>query len=121
MEGAAITPGEGSPRSKLVLIYQNRRQYAEAISRFQRAVQIDHEETDAHFQLGRIAREQGRLQEAINHFGVVLGQDDRHAQSEVWREVGATYLGANMFAEAKDALESFIERRAYVSGRSLTT
>ena len=121
MEAATINPRDGSAHYQLGLIYQNRRQYAEAISHFQQAVQIDNEETGAHFQLGRIAREQGRLQEAINHFGVVLGQDDRHAQSEVWREVGATYLGANMFAEAKDALESFIERRAYVSGRSLTT
>ena len=113
MEAATINPRDGSAHYQLGLIYQYRRQYAEAISRFQRAVQIDNEETDAHFQLGRIAREQGRLQEAINHFAVVLGQDDKHAQSEVWREVGATYLAANMFAEAKDALESFIERRAY--------
>src|SRR6185369_3644566 len=82
-------------------------------SRFEKAIQIDSEETDAHFQLGRIAREQGRLQDAINYFSVVLEQDDKHAHSEIWREVGATYLAASMYAEAKDALAKFIDRRPY--------
>ena len=113
MEAATINPRDGSAHYQLGLIYQYRRQYTEAISRFQRAVEIDNEETDAHFQLGRIAREQGRLQDAITHFGVVLGQDEKHAQSEIWREVGATYLAASMYSEAKDALETFTERRSY--------
>jgi tetratricopeptide (TPR) repeat protein len=95
------------------LIYQRRRQYTEATSRFEKAVQTAHDETDAHFQLGRIAREQGRLQDAINHFGVVLEQDEKHAQHEIWREIGATYLAASMYGEAKDALEKFIDRRPY--------
>jgi len=113
MEAATINPRDGSAHYQLGLIYQYRRQYAEAISRFEKAVKIDNEETDAHFQLGRVAREQGRLQDAINHFSAVLGQDDKHAQSEIWREIGATYLAASMFSEAKDALEKFLERRAY--------
>ena len=113
MEAATINPRDASAHYQLGLIYQYRRQYAEAISRFEKAVQIDNEETDAHFQLGRIAREQGRLQDAINHFGVVLEHDDKHAHSEIWREIGATYLAASMFSDAKEALEKFIERRAY--------
>jgi tetratricopeptide (TPR) repeat protein len=113
MEAATINPRDGSAHYQLGLIYQYRRQYAEAISRFQQAVQIDNEETDAHFQLGRIAREQGRLQEAINHFSIVLEQNERHEQSEIWREIGATYLAASMFTAAKDALETFLERRSY--------
>jgi tetratricopeptide (TPR) repeat protein len=113
MEAATINPRDGSAHYQLGLIFQYRRQYAEAISRFQKAVEIQHDETDAHFQLGRIAREQGRLQDAINHLGVVLEQDDKHAQSEVWREIGATYLAASMFAEAKETLEKFIDRRPY--------
>ncbi|HEX6718184.1 MAG TPA: tetratricopeptide repeat protein [Pyrinomonadaceae bacterium] len=113
MEAATINPRDGSAHYQLGLIYQHRRQYAEAISRFQKAIQIANDETDAHFQLGRIAREQGRLQDAINYFGVVLEQDDKHAQNEIWREIGATYLAASMFAEAKDALEKFIDRRPY--------
>jgi tetratricopeptide (TPR) repeat protein len=113
MEAATINPRDASAHYQLGLVFQYRRQYTEAISRFQQAIQIDHDETDAHFQLGRIAREQGRLQDAIDHFAVVLGQDDKHAHSEIWREVGATYLAANMFSEAKEALETFVGRRAY--------
>ena len=113
MEAATINPRDASAHYQLGLIYQYRRQYGEAITRFEKAVQLAHDETDAHFQLGRIAREQGRLQDAINHFGVVLEQDEKHAHSEIWREVGATYLAASMFTEAKDALEKFIDRRPY--------
>lgn len=113
MEAATINPRDGSAHYQLGLIYQYRHQYAEALSRFQKAVEIANDETDAHFQLGRIAREQGRLQDAINHFSVVLEQDDKHSLSEIWREIGATYLAASMFADAKEALDKFIERRAY--------
>jgi tetratricopeptide (TPR) repeat protein len=113
MEAATINPRDASAHYQLGLIYQYRRQYAEAISRFQKAIEIADDETDAHFQLGRIAREQNRLQDAINHFGVVLEQDDKHAQSEIWREIGATYLAATMFTNAKETLEKFIERRPY--------
>src|SRR5258705_5505461 len=98
MEAATINPRDASAHYHLGMVFQYRRQYAEAITRFQQAVAIDKDETDAHFQLGRIARGQGRLQEAIDHFGVVLSQDDKHARNEIWREVGATYLGAKMFA-----------------------
>ena len=113
MEAATINPRDASAHYQLGLIYQHRRQYSEAIQRFQKAVEIDNEEIDAHFQLGRIAREQGRLQDAINYLGVVLSQDEKHSQSEVWREVGATYLAASMFQESKEALATFLERRPY--------
>ena len=113
MEAATINPRDASAHYQLGLIFQYRRQYAEAIQRFKRAIEVAHDETDAHFQLGRIAREQGRLQDAIDHFGVVLTQDEKHSHNEIWREIGATYLAAGMFAEAKDALETFVERRAY--------
>jgi tetratricopeptide (TPR) repeat protein len=113
MEAATINPRDGSAHYQLGLIYQYRRQYAEAIKRFEQSVKIDIGETDAHFQLGRIAREQNRLQDAINHFGVVLEQDEKHAQHEIWREIGATYLAASMLEEAKETLEKFVERRPY--------
>jgi hypothetical protein len=113
MEAATINPRDASAHYQLGLVFQYRRQYTEAIERFKRAVEIANDETDAHFQLGRIAREQNRLQDAIDQFAVVLSQDDKHAHSEIWREIGATYLAAGMFSEAKDALETFVERRAY--------
>jgi tetratricopeptide (TPR) repeat protein len=113
MEAATINPRDGSAHYQLGLIYQYRRQYAEAIKRFEQSVKIDPNETDAHFQLGRIAREQNRLQDAINHFSVVLEQDEKHAQSEIWREIGATYLAASMLEDAKETLEKFVDRRPY--------
>src|SRR5262249_7693505 len=89
------------------------RQYSEAIERFKKAVEIDPTEIDAHYQLGRIAREQGRLQEAIDHFNAVVTQDEKHSQSEVWREIGATYAAASMYEDARSALQRYVERRPY--------
>ena len=43
----------------------------------------------------------------------MLEQDEKHSHSEIWREIGATYLAASMYGEAKDALEKFIEKRPY--------
>ena len=43
----------------------------------------------------------------------MIEQDEKHANHEIWREIGATYLAASMFAEARDALETFAQRRAY--------
>jgi Flp pilus assembly protein TadD len=40
-----------------------------------------------------------------------VARDDSHAQHEIWREVGATYLAAGQFADARDALERFLARR----------
>lgn len=113
MEAATINPRDAGAHYQLGLIYQHRRQYAEAMSRFEKAVEIADDETDAHFQLGRIALEQGRLQDAINCFSVVLEQDEKHSHSEIWREIGATYFAASMFTDAQEALEKFLERRAY--------
>ena len=68
LEAAALNPHDGEAQYQLGLIYQQRRQFTEAIRRFQNAVAIDPSHTDAHFQLGRIAREQGRLKDALGIF-----------------------------------------------------
>jgi hypothetical protein len=67
LEIATNNPRDADAHYQLGLIYQNRRQYTEAIARFQRAVEIDPGEADPHFQLGRIAREQKRIDEAIRY------------------------------------------------------
>ncbi|MGB9180485.1 MAG: tetratricopeptide repeat protein [Pyrinomonadaceae bacterium] len=113
MEEATINPRNAEAHYQLGLIYRHRHQTTEAIERFKRAVETDARETDAHFQLGCIAREQGRLQEAIEYFGTVVAQDESHARNEIWREIGATYLSANMSEEAREALERYVERRPY--------
>jgi len=113
LEAAAINPHDASAQYELGLIYQQRHQYAEAIQRFKNAVVIDPSETDAHFQLGRIAREQGRLGDALAHFQTVIDQDDKHNLSEILRELGATYLVARQYQDARNELSEYIERRPY--------
>jgi tetratricopeptide (TPR) repeat protein len=113
LEAAAINPHDGEAQYQLGLVYQQRHQYGEAIERFQRAVAIDPEQTGAHFQLGRIAREQGRLSDALAHFQKVMDQDDKHNQSEILREVGATYLAARQWDHARTYLTEYIDRWPY--------
>ncbi|HMV48951.1 MAG TPA: tetratricopeptide repeat protein [Blastocatellia bacterium] len=113
LDSCTINPRDAEAHYQLGLLYQQRRQYAEAAARFKRAVEVDPREPDANYEMGRLSREQGRLQEAINHFSVVLAHDDKFRQSEIWREVGATYLAAGMHDEALNALRKYIERRPY--------
>jgi tetratricopeptide (TPR) repeat protein len=94
-------------------MYQQRRQYTEAIRRFKSAVAIDPLETDAHFQLGRIAIEQGRLHDALEHFRTVFAQDERHNSNEILRELGALYVIAGQYRDALPQLEIYVERRPY--------
>jgi len=124
LEAATLNPADASAHYNLGLLHQQRKEFGEARTRFLRAVEIDPEETDAHYQLGRIARAEGRLPEAIAHFGETVSRDDSHAQHEIWREVGATYLAAGQFGDARDALERFLDRRPsdpealYLMGRA---
>jgi tetratricopeptide (TPR) repeat protein len=113
LEAAAVNPHDGEAQYQLGLIYQQRRQFTEAVRRFQNAVKIDPSQTDAHFQLGRIAREQGRLKDALTHFQTVVNQDDRHNQSEILRELGALYVSARQFEDARHELAEYVERRPY--------
>jgi tetratricopeptide (TPR) repeat protein len=125
LEAATLNPADASAHYNLGLIHQQRNELDEAIKRFERAVEIDPGEVDAHYQLGRIAREQGRLPEAIKHFGEVIERDQTHAQHEIWREIGATYLAAGQFEDAREALERFLGNRnldpqgLYLMGRAL--
>jgi tetratricopeptide (TPR) repeat protein len=113
LDQATLNPRDAEAHYQLGLVYLQRRQEAEAVARFRRAVEIDAHETDAQFQLGRIARERGRLPEAIERFGVVVTQDERHSRYEIWREIGATYIAAGMHAEAREALERYVEQRPF--------
>ena len=113
LEAAAVNPHDGDAQYQLGLIYQQRRQYSEAIQRFKNAVAIDPSETDAHFQLGRIALEQGRLEDALERFRVVMDQDETHSSSEILRELGALYVAAHQYQDALPKLETYVERREY--------
>jgi tetratricopeptide (TPR) repeat protein len=124
LEAATINPRDSSAHYNLGLIHQTRGELDQARERFQRAIDIDPDEIDAHYQLGRIARSQNRLSEAISHFEEVVQRDHFHAQHEIWREIGATYIGAGQYADARDALQRFLDRREndpqalYLMGRA---
>ena len=124
LEIATLNPADAGAHYQLGLLYQQRHDLTEARARFERAIEIDPEELDAHYQLGRIAREQNRPAEAVKHFEEVVQRDQTHAQYEVWREIGATYLAAEQFAVARDMLERFREHRTadpeglYLLGRT---
>ena len=111
LEAATLNPADASAHYNLGLIYQQRRQYAEAKASFARSIEIDPDELDAHYQLGRIAREEGRLGEAIGHFDAVVSRNPDHSQNEAWREIGWTYFEAAQYEDARRAFERFIEKR----------
>jgi tetratricopeptide (TPR) repeat protein len=113
LEAAAVNPHDAEARYQLGLIYQQRRQYSEAIRQFKSAVEIDPKETDAHFQLGRIALEQGRLKDAFASLQTVLDLDEKHSSSEILRELGRMYLAAKQYEDARRELEMYVERRPY--------
>ena len=111
LHNATVNPRDADAHVQLGLIYQQRRQDAKALEHFTKAIEIDPEEIDANYQLGRIAREKNELQQALNYFAIVVEQDDKYSLNEIWREIGATYLTANMYKEASDALEKYVDRR----------
>lgn len=124
LESATLNPADASAHYNLGLIHQNRGELDQARERFERALQIDDGEIDASYQLGRIARQQKRYADAIQHFEHVVTRDPAHSQHEIWREVAATYIAAGQFEDARNALEQFLEHRPsdpeglYLMGRA---
>lgn len=112
LQNATVNPRDADAHVQLALVYLQRRQEAKALEHLKRAVEIDPSEPDANYELGKISRQKGDLQQALNHFSMVVEQNDKHALSEIWREIGATYLAANMLKEAREALEKYVERRS---------
>lgn len=124
LELATLNPADASAHYNLGLIHQQRGELDQARERFERAFQIDPEEIDASYQLGRIARQQKRYADAIKNFEPVVVADPAHSQYEIWREVAATYIAAEQYADARNALEKFLEHRPsdpeglYLMGRA---
>jgi tetratricopeptide (TPR) repeat protein len=124
LESATLNPADSSAHYNLGLIHQSRGELEQARERFDRALQIDPEEIDASYQLGRIARQQKRFADAIQNFEHVVVRNPAHSQYEVWREVAATYIAAGQFEDARTALDQFLEHRPsdpeglYLMGRA---
>ena len=124
LESATLNPADASAHYNLGLIHQSRGELDQARQRFERALQIDTEEIDASYQLGRIALQQKRYADAIQNFEHVVSRNPAHSQHEVWREVAATYIAAGQFEDARTALNQFLEHRPsdpeglYLMGRA---
>jgi tetratricopeptide (TPR) repeat protein len=124
LESATLNPADASAHYNLGLIHQSRGELDQARARFERALEIDPEEIDASYQLGRIARQQKKYAEAIKNFEQVVTRNQAHSQYEVWREVAATYIAAGQFEDARTALDQFLEHRPsdpeglYLMGRA---
>ena len=124
LESATLNPADASAHYNLGLIHQSRGELDEARARFERALEIDAEEIDASYQLGRIARQQKRYADAIQNFEQVVSRNPAHSLHEVWREVAATYIAAGQFEDARTALDLFLEHRPsdpeglYLMGRA---
>lgn len=110
---AEINPNNADARVQLAFVYRRRFRPEKEIEHFRHALMIDPQEVDANYELGKIARHEAKLQGALDHFTAVIERDDTHSLNEIWREIGAVYLSANMFGEARKALSTFIERRPF--------
>jgi tetratricopeptide (TPR) repeat protein len=113
LEAATLNPHDADAQYQLGLIYQDRRNYTEAIARFERAVAIDKTDPHPRFQLGRIALEQGRFQDALQHLNAAAQIDPKHSSNEVWRELGATNFELGHADLARQQLEHYVEYREY--------
>jgi tetratricopeptide (TPR) repeat protein len=113
LEALTVNPRDSDAHYQLGLIYQQRRNYTEAISRFMKAVEIDPSETDAQHQLGVIALEQKRYEDARRHFAATLALDDKHSSSEAWRGLGAADLQLGHTEQALTELQKYTGRREF--------
>jgi tetratricopeptide (TPR) repeat protein len=113
LEIATNNPRDADAHYQLGLIYQQRRQYSEAIARYSRAREIDPREAGPHYQLGLIALKQQRFDDAIEDFRTAASLDDKLSSSEVWRDLGAAYYSKSQYADACTALDKYASRRPY--------
>ncbi len=113
LEAATLNPHDGDAQYQLGLIYQDRRNYTEAIARFTKAVEIDKTDPHPHFHLGVIAREQGRFQDALQFLNTAAQTDPKLSSYEVWRELGATNQELGQPDLARQQLEHYVEYREY--------
>ena len=110
---ATVNPSDADAHYQLGLIYQERRQFDEAKKRFTRAIEIDPTEADPALQLGRIAIEEGQPAEAVGWLRKAAALNDKCCSHEVWRELGVAHFQSDCLAEAREALEKYVSRRAY--------
>lgn len=114
LELATINPHDADAHYQLGLIYVQRRLPAEAEQRFRRALEIDPNEAETLYQLGRLLRHQdGRAEEARQLLEKGATLDPKLASHQVWRELGAVALAAAQLEEALRYLAHYAAAREY--------
>lgn len=114
LELATINPHDADAHYQLGLIYLQRRLPGEAEARFRRALEIDPNEPEALFQLGRLLRyQEGRGDEARQYLERGAFIDPKLSSHEVWRELGAVALNAGRIDEALQHLGRYAGLREY--------
>lgn len=114
LELATINPHDADAHYQLGLIYLQRRLPEEAETRFRRALEIDPNEPEALFQLGRLLRHQdGRGDEARAYLERGASIDPKLSSHEVWRELGAVALQSGRIEESLQHLSRYTTVREY--------
>ena len=114
LEIATINPHDADAHYQLGLIYVDRRLPTEAEERFRRALEIDPNEPDTLYQLGRLLRQQeGRGEEARSLLEKGATLDPKLASHQVWRELGAVALNSGQPDEAIRYLAHYTAAREY--------
>ena len=114
LEAATVNPRDADAHYQLGLVYVERRAFEDAEKSFRRALEIDPNEPDALFQLGRLLRQQGaRDAEARTLLERGAALDPKLASHQVWRELGALALAAGSSREALAHLERYVQVREY--------
>lgn len=114
LELATLNPHDADAHYQLGLLYAQRRLQSEAEQSFRRALEIDKNEPEYLFQLGRIlSRQQGRSSEAKPLLARAAELDPKLASYEVWREWGAVALASGETEDALRYLSHFVAMREY--------
>ncbi len=113
LDASMLNPHDADAHYQLGLIYQQRRQYAEAVESFNRALKIYPQDADTHLQLGRVLRAQGDFSQALGHFETALKLDSRVGNQEAWRDLGSVLLDLGRPQDAVEPLAKYTSHRAY--------
>ncbi len=113
LEIATVNPRDADAHYQLGLIYAQRRAFADAEASFRRALEIDANEPDTLFHLGRLLRQQGRDADARLLLERGAAIDPKLASHQVWRELGAVALASGAHTEALAHLDRYVNVREY--------
>ena len=112
LELATLNARDADAHYQLGIIYAQRRRHDAAVACFRQAIEDRARDPDAYFELGKVARAQ-RHKDALEYFRAAAAIDDRNSSSEVWREIGETAALMGDYETARQALETYRERRPY--------